>query len=121
MTNRKNTTVAEVLALLRRHTLADITDRIAMCRCGRWFTEPSQFSAHLLADLHAQLTAQHPRGPAVTDELLAEVAAIHRAAPEGDKMRRIAEFLGVSNSSAGTYVSRARKAGLLEPRQSTAA
>ena len=121
VTYRKNTTVAEVVTLMRRHTLADVADRVAMCSCGRWFKEPGQFSAHLIDEVQEQLTTPHPRGPAVTDELLAEVAAIHRSAPEGDKMRKIAEFLGVSPSSAGTYVSRARKSGLLEPRESAAA
>jgi len=121
VTYRKNTTVAEVITLMRRHTLADVTDRVAMCSCGRWFNEPGHFSAHLLGEVQEQLSAPHTRGPAVTDELLAEVAAIHRAAPEGDKMRQIAAFLGVSRSSAGTYVSRARKRGLLEPSGSAAA
>ena len=80
MTYRKNTTVAEVVTLMRRHALADVADRVVMCSCGRWFKEPGQFSAHLLAEVQEQLTAPHTRGPAVTEELLAEVAAIHRAA-----------------------------------------
>lgn len=86
MTYRKRTSITEVVALLDRHRLADIADRVAMCRCGRWFHEPRRFSAHLLDEVQ-QLTAPHQRGPAVTDDLLAEVAAIHRAAPEGLRER----------------------------------
>lgn len=115
MTFRKNTTIAEVTAQLRRHTLADIADRVAMCRCGRWFPTPDAYSARVISEAEDQLRSSHPRGPAVTRELLAEVARIHREAPDGEKMREVAGFLGVSRSSAGTYVSRARKAGLLDP------
>ena len=115
MTYRKNTTIAEVIAQLRRHTLTDIADRVAMCSCGRWFPTPDAFSAHVIGEVEDQLRSSHPRGPAVTRELLAEVARIHREAPDGDKMREVAAFLGVSRSSAGTYVSRARKAGLRDP------
>jgi len=120
VTYRKRASVADVLALMDIHRLADIADRIAMCSCGRWFTTPSGFSEHLREQAQVQLSAPHPRGPAVTEALLAEVAAIHRAAPDGEKMRRVAEFLGVASSSAGTYVSRARKAGLLPARETAA-
>ena len=68
----------------------------------------------MIEEARVQLTASAPRGPAVTRELLAEVAAVHRDAPDGRKTRAVAEFLGVSPRSAGTYVSRAHKAGLLE-------
>jgi hypothetical protein len=115
VTYRKHTTIAEVLAVLRLHALADVADRILMCRCGRWFNEPDLFSTHLLTEAQAQLTAPHRPGAEITREVLAQVAEIHRSAPDGEKTRRVAEFLGVSTRSAGTYVSRARKAGLITP------
>lgn len=115
MTYRKHTSVTDVLTLIGRHRLADIVERVAMCSCGRWFTTPAGFSEHLLEEAQAQLTASAPRGPAVTRQLLCDLAEIHRAADDGTKTRAVAEFLGVSPRSAGTYVSRARKAGLLEP------
>lgn len=114
MTYRKSTTITEVIAQLRRHTLTDIADRVVMCSCGRWFPAPDAYSAHVLEEAEDQLRASRPRGPAVTRELLAEVARIHREAPDGEKTREVAAFLGVSRASAGTYVSRARKLGLLE-------
>jgi CDGSH-type Zn-finger protein len=114
MTFRKHTTVVDVVNLLRRHELVDVSDRVVMCRCGRWFNEPAAFSGHLLDEAEGELTARTPPSQTISREVLAEVAEIHRQAPDGEKIRQVAEFLGVAHRSAGTYVSRARKAGLLE-------
>lgn len=62
----------------------------------------------------ASSAPQSPLLVGTTVDVLAEVAAIHRATPDGEKIRRVAEFLGVANNSAGTYINRARKAGLLD-------
>ena len=114
MTHRKHTTVVEVLDLLKLHELVDVADRVVMCRCGRWFDAPAAFSGHLRGEAMAQLSASQPRAPRITREILAQVAAIHRGAPDGEKTGRVAAFLGVSPRSAGTYITRARKVGLLD-------
>jgi hypothetical protein len=113
VTCRKHTTIAEGVDGLGRHALVDVSDRVAMCRCGRWFDAP-HFSGHLIDAAQGQLTARTPPSQTITVDVLAEVAAIHRATPDGEKIRRVAEFLGVANNSAGTYINRARKAGLLD-------
>lgn len=113
MTFRKHTTIAEVVDLLGRHTLVDVADRVAMCRCGRWL-DVAQFSGHLIEVARGQLSARTPNSQTITRDVLADVAAIHRAAPDGEKIRRVADFLGVATKSAGTYINRARKAGLLD-------
>ncbi len=115
MAFRKHTIIAEALDVPRSHALADVVDRILMCRCGRWFTEPDSFNTHLRAEIQGQLSAPQRPGAQITRDVLAEVADIHRSSPDGQKSRRVAEFLGVSTRSAGTYISRARKAGLMAP------
>ncbi len=52
------------------------------------------------------------------EDRLDEVAALYRDNIKGGVYRAIAERFGVSEATAGRYVGRARKAGLLPPTQS---
>lgn len=114
-TQRRHTTVDEAVAVIRRHRVVRVDGRVMSCACGRWFETPDRYSGHLLDEAETQLSSYVPRHAVVTLELLGEVADVYRAAPDGAKTRAVAEFLGVGATSAGTYLTRARKAGLLEP------
>lgn len=110
---RRNTTIAAALAASARHKLSGIADGIILCGCGAWFADPDLFNEHRADLLAAELAAYKPRRRNVDRHLLEQVAEVYTAAAPGRRQAAVGALLGVSSQSAGTYVSRARKLGVM--------
>ncbi len=115
---QRPTTVAAVLAAAARHGLVDLiadqTGTVVLCCCGEWFRSAADYNNHRSDALTADLTAPTKRRPAIDRALLGQVAEAYRTAGPRRRHAAVAAVLGVPARSAGTYINRARKAGLLE-------
>lgn len=112
--HKQETTVAEALVAARKHDLDGLGGSILLCRCGGWFATPDAYNVHRAEAMKIDLGMRAPKRNEVTPELLADVAEAHLSAPDGKRTAAVAKVLGLSNRSAGHYVSLARKAGLLD-------
>ncbi|MBM3440743.1 MAG: hypothetical protein FJX94_07795 [Bacteroidetes bacterium] len=63
------------------------------------------------------IQGENPKSRLLNDEILAEVARLHKTLPHGSKIQDIAQALNISERSARFYVAQARhpRHGLLEP------
>lgn len=111
--HKRNCTIEQAAAVVQRHSLFKSTDEVTLCACGAWVSAPEEFTAHLVAALHAELAAYRPYR-AITTELLEQVADAYRSAPARGRNAAVGELLGCSTQSASYYVSRARQVGLLD-------
>ncbi len=112
-TRCRHTTIATALAVSRRHDLEQVAEGIMLCRCGQWFPTPTHFNSHRADRLAAELAAYKTRRPTVDRALLEQVSQVYLAAAPGSRSAAVGDLLGVSPHSAGTYISRARKLGIL--------
>lgn len=115
---QRTTTVTAALAASARHDLAgliaDQTGTVVLCCCGEWFRSAPDYNTHRAGALAAELTAPTKRRPTIDRALLGQVAEAYRGAGPRNRHAAVAAVLGVPARSAGTYVNRARKEGLLE-------
>jgi len=86
---------------------------VVLCCCGWWFKSAAAYNRHRSEALAQDLTAPTKRRPAIDRALLGQVAEAYRGAGPRNRHAAVAAVLGVPARSAGTYVSRARRAGLL--------
>mgnify|MGYP000883799670 CR=1 FL=1 len=114
---QRTTTVAAALAAATRHDIVDLiadqTGTVVLCGCGEWFTTAAAYNSHRTGAITAELTAPTKRRPAIDRDLLGQVAEAYRGAGPRGRHAAVAAVLGVPARSAGTYVHRARRAGLL--------
>lgn len=110
---RRHTTIATAVAVSRRHDLEQVAEGILLCRCGEWFPGAGEFNSHRAEQLAAELAAYKTRRPVIDRALLEQVSQVYLAAAPGSRSAAVGDLLGVSPHSAGTYISRARKLGIL--------
>ena len=114
---QRTTTVTAALAAAARHDIVDLiadqTGTVVLCGCGEWFNSAAGYNTHRAASITAELTAPTKRRPAIDRDLLGRVADAYRGAAPRGRHAAVAAVLGVPARSAGTYVHRARRAGLL--------